>query len=226
MGRGLFVTGTDTGVGKTVISAAIAAALQSEGVDVTVMKPFSCGESGKGDVDYFIEALALKDPRKLLNPFHCKYPLAPSVGARLAGQRIDVRRALAAFKKLSALHEFTIVEGVGGVMVPITDKVTVLDFIGMLKLPVLVVARAGLGTINHTLLTVGALSRRNAKIAGIVMNGFRDKGFAEQTNPDEIQALTGLPILGRVPWKKELATQPDKMIPYLSLQSWNGGGRR
>ena len=213
---GLFITGTDTGVGKTLITAGLASALQKQGVDVTVMKPFSCGESGKGDVDYFIEKLGLTDSRKLLNPFHCKLPLAPSVAAKLTGKKMDVRQAVSAYNELSRRHEITLVEGVGGVMVPLTQKLSVLDFIERLNIPVIVVARAGLGTINHTLLTVEALRSRRAKILGIVMNGFTGKGQAEKTNPDEIERLTKLPILARVPYRKTYSKNPGN-IPLNTL---------
>ena len=206
-GRGLFITGTDTGVGKTLIAAGIAKVFQRDGVDVTVMKPFSCGDAGQSDVDYFVRKLGLKDPRELLNPFHCKYPLAPSVASRMAGQRIDVQKAVKAYRELSSRHELTIVEGVGGLLVPITNKVTVLDFIAMLKIPVIIVARSGLGTINHTALTVESLRRRKIEIAGIVMNGFRDGGLAEKTNPKEILRLTDVPVIARVPWNRHENTR-------------------
>lgn len=204
MGKGIFITGTDTGVGKTHVACAIAAALVREGVDVGVMKPAETGCRRLRGRPAPADALALKqaaqsdDPLDLVNPCRFGPPLAPAVAAELSGVRISLPRLLAAFHRLQRSHEYLIVEGAGGIMVPLTPRRTFLDLAGAMGLPVLVVARPGLGTINHTVLTVMALRSRGLTVAGFVLNESSGGawGAAERTNPAVIERMTGLPVLG------------------------------
>ncbi len=204
MDKGIFITGTDTGVGKTYVAAGIAAALRSAGVDVGVMKPAETGcrtRNGRlvpSDAVRLTNAAGVRDSLSLINPYRFREPLAPAVAAGLEGRKINPGRILDAFHKLCRKHEFMIVEGAGGIMVPLSERYLYLDLAKALGLPVVVVARPGLGTINHTLLTVSALEKRGLTIAGIIINYSRKYrcGAAEKTSPAVIGKITGAPILG------------------------------
>lgn len=219
---GVFITGTDTGVGKTVIAGGLAASLVSIGVDVGVMKPVATGgeqcDSTSMDADesrrrlvsedavFLKHAAQVKDSLELINPICLHEPLAPSVASELEGLPIDLERVDIAFNQLRRKHEFMIVEGVGGLAVPIQDDALVAHLAARFELPLIIVARPTLGTINHTLLTVEFARSFNLEIHGIVLNGLRQHmaGLAENTNSDEISRLTNLPILGVVPFDGRL----------------------
>lgn len=202
--KGIFITGTDTGVGKTYIAAGIAQQLRRNGVNVGVMKPAETGCAVRAgtpvprDAIRLRKAAGVKDSLDLVNPVRLRKPLAPLVAASLEGLRIDPRRIHNAFHTLSGRHDFMIVEGAGGIMVPIASGYSFLDLAQELGLPVLVVARPSLGTINHTLLTVNALKARDISIAGIVINYADDRrqGLAEKTSPAVIEELSGVKVLG------------------------------
>lgn len=208
MVKGIFITGTDTGVGKTYIASGIAAELRRRGVNVGVMKPAETGCSARGgrlvprDAKLLMLAAGVDDPLSLVNPYRFREPLAPSVAARLAGKKIEPDKIVSACGKLSRRHDFMIVEGAGGIMVPLRGTYTFLDLAQELAIPALVVARPGLGTINHTLLTIAALKRRRLMISGIVINHAvkQNSSLAEKTNPEVIQRISGLKILGTIPF--------------------------
>ena len=208
MTSGLFVTGTDTGVGKTYVSAGIATALKLRGVDVGVMKPVEAGcriRAGRlmpKDALILMKSARVNDPLSLVNPYRLRKPLAPSVAAAREGKKIDPGKILKAFNTLRERHEFMVVEGAGGIMVPLCGQYTYLDLAGAMGLPVLIVARPGLGTINHSLLTIAALKGRNMAIAGIVINYALDwkPGLVEETSPAVIEKISGIRILGILPY--------------------------
>lgn len=202
--KGIFITGTDTGVGKTYTGTSIAAAMRRKGIDVGVMKPAETGcrvRQGKlvpADALALMRSAGVADPLELVNPFRFRAPLAPLIAARLEGKRVHLRKIVAAYQSLEQQHEFMIVEGAGGILVPLSRSQSYRDLAALLGLPVLIVARPGLGTINHTLLTVEALQQRTIPIAGIVINygGKREAGLAERTNPAIIERLSGVPVIG------------------------------
>jgi dethiobiotin synthetase len=208
MTSGLFVTGTDTGVGKTYVSSGIATALKRRGVDVGVMKPAETGcliRAGRlmpKDALLLMKSARVKDPLSLVNPYRFRKPLAPSVAAAREGKKIDPEKILKAFNALRERHEFMIVEGAGGIMVPLCGQYTYLDLARRIGLPVLIVARPGLGTINHTLLSIAALKGRKIAIAGIVINYALDwkPGLAEETSPAVIEKISGIRIVGILPY--------------------------
>jgi dethiobiotin synthetase len=199
---GLFITGTDTGVGKTYVTCYLAEKFRRQGVDVGVMKPISTGPSGEDDALYLKKKLKLSDPLELINPIHLKHPLAPYPAAKLERKKIDLKKIFAAYKELEKRHQTILVEGIGGVAVPITKDYCVIDLIKDMGLPVIVAARAGLGTINHTLLTIGALIDCKIEVAGIIMNGFTGKDRSEKTNAEVIEKLSGVPVLEKLKWEK------------------------
>lgn len=202
MDKGIFITGTDTGVGKTYVAAGIAAALKRRGVDVGVMKPAETGCSMRSgrlvpkDALLLMRAARVRDPLSLVNPYRFRKPLAPAVAAEREGKKIDPDKIISAFHTLTRRHDFMIIEGAGGIMAPLSGRSTYLDFVNTLGLPVLIVARPGLGTINHTLLTIAALRERKIAIAGIVINYALDRksGLAEKTSPAVIENLSGIRI--------------------------------
>jgi dethiobiotin synthetase len=216
--RGVFVTGTDTDVGKTVIAAGLTAALRRRGLKAVYFKPMQsgCPEAGgkliPTDAAWARDLTGLLEPLEILTPITLRLPLAPGVAAAREGVAVDLGRIVQAIQELASRYEFFVVEGAGGLYVPLIDTgFLVLDLIAWLGLPLLVVARAGLGTINHTALTVMAARRHGVEVAGIVLNrGAATPNLAEQTNPAVIEALTGRPILARVPEISDLNTEPGR----------------
>jgi len=171
--RGVFVTGTDTGVGKTLVTATVVAALKAQSVNTGVMKPITTGSAdgrALSDPDWLISVTETSDAPDLVAPYRLPLAAAPLVAAAHANVAIDPSRITQAFQALSARHDCVLVEGVGGVLVPVTADLFVVDLIKRLGLPVLLVARAGLGSINHTLLTLDCLRTRGVPILGLVFN--------------------------------------------------------
>jgi dethiobiotin synthetase len=209
MYKGIFITGTDTGVGKTYVGCSLARSLKKRGVAVGVMKPVASGD--RDDARKLISAAGVRDGIGRVNPVCLKYPLAPLVSARLAGVRIDLRPVWESYAQLKKKYEFMVVEGVGGLLVPLRENYFVLDMIKRFRLPVLIVARPFLGTINHTLLTVDKLRQRRIDIVGVVMSCTQSSTLAEKTNPGIIRELTGLDVL-EVPCKQEMNIEQNLWI--------------
>ena len=185
-----------------MIAGGLAAALKASDVDVGVMKPIASGGVAREEHIVSEDAIFLKgaaqvdDDLDLINPICLQHPLAPSVAAEIEGVSIDLRQIDVAFDQLCRKHEFIIVEGIGGIAVPICADLLVADLAGRFQLPLLIVARPDLGTINHTLLTVAFARSFNLRPCGIVLNGLRHetRGLAEETNPEEITRLTRLSL--------------------------------
>lgn len=210
--RGFFITGTDTGVGKTAVTAGLAASLKRKGLNVGVMKPLQTGSANTGQGMISVDALftmlvaGISEAMELVCPYRLEPPLAPRVAAEIKGITIEVNKISAAYRKLCTRHEFMLVEGAGGIMVPIAGRFLMADLAKLLDLPVLIVARPGLGTVNHTLLTVEYAKSRGLRVAGIIINGFKrhTAGPAEKTNPGLIEELSGVPVVGTVPHDPDL----------------------
>jgi dethiobiotin synthetase len=204
---GLFITGTDTGVGKTVIAGAIAQWFARRGVTVAVSKPIAtgCARQREGlvseDAEFLASCAESRHPLELICPQRYEEPLAPGVAADRAQEPVDWALIDRSLQQMCATSGVIIVEGVGGVAVPLADQVTVLNLAHWLRLPTIVVARPGLGTINHTLLTLGALRSAGIEVAGVVINRYpaEDAGLAEETNADAIEKWGGVPVLCVVP---------------------------
>ncbi|HET9553903.1 MAG TPA: dethiobiotin synthase [Anaeromyxobacteraceae bacterium] len=206
--RGLFVTATDTGVGKTEVACALVAAAREDGLDVGAMKPAQSGlEPGvASDADRLRQAAGDADPMELVCPYAFAPPLAPGVAARLAGVEISLGRIVEAARALAARHAALLVEGAGGLLVPLTPKESYADLAVALGLPVLLVARAGLGTVNHVALTVEALRARRLQIAGLVLNRTGpDDDPSVPHNALEIEKLTGIAPLATLPYVADIA---------------------
>jgi len=190
-----FITGTDTGVGKTYITARLCNMFRQAGFDVGVMKPISTG--GRADALYLLKHTGLKDPVDLVNPIHFKPPAAPTIAAKLAGKRVNIRRIFSAYQKLKALHKDGIlIEGVGGVLVPLAKNYLVVDLIKELRIPAIIITRPVLGTVNHTLLTIEALKLRKVPVSGFIVNyglpGNRLEKLTAKLSPQIIEQISGV----------------------------------
>lgn len=206
--RGVFVTGTDTGVGKTVVSAAIAATWQGAGASVVYVKPVQSG-AADGDDDP-ADVAALADVPTAVGPM-IGPSLAPGVAARLADDDLAGTELEQVVRDTAAAHPGAtlVVEGAGGLLVELAaDRTTCADLATRLGLPVVVVARPGLGTLNHTALTLGELCRRQLPLAGVVVCGYPDDpDLATRTNLDELARMAGGDLLGVLPWYPRLAPE-------------------
>ena len=207
---GCFITGTDTGVGKTLVGGAIAGALVMSGKMVGVMKPFESGCALQGSTLVPEDALFLKkmansvDDLETICPFRFEIPLAPMVAASIEKKMIECEKIKAILTELQKKHEVVLVEGAGGLMVPVADKYLMLDLILYLKLPIIIVSRLSLGTINHTLLTVRQAQDSGITVAGIILNQISPVyGKAEETNPHVIQKFSPIPVIGNMPFVPE-----------------------
>lgn len=189
---GIFVTGTDTGVGKTVVAAGLTGWLRDAGVDARAIKPAQTG--APEDDDAAIVAAACDDPEASTCLRRLGPALAPRVAAQLAGETLDYEELLAGCRGAIDDVEFAVVEGIGGLRVPLTDDTEVLDLAADLGFPAVVVARSGLGTLNHTALTVDALESRGVPVRLVVLNEYEDADVAERTNPDELRRMLDVPV--------------------------------
>jgi dethiobiotin synthetase len=212
---GLFITATDTGVGKTVIASAIASWFRQRGKRVGVCKiaATGCVHRREGLVSEDAEMLAYcadsPFPLDVISPIRYTEPLAPAVAARRAGVPVDWSLLQSSLDRITAVSDVIIVEGVGGIMVPMDDQYTVLDVARWLALRTVVVARPGLGTINHSVLTINALRSANVEVAGVVINRYPTDtpDAAVETNPAEIEKRGRVPLLCVVP--DQAFTPPD-----------------
>jgi dethiobiotin synthetase len=202
MAQGIFITGTDTGVGKTIAGAVLASLLRMSGARVGVMKPVTSGcreEAGRLVSD---DALLLCRAAGTacdddVAPYLLREPVAPAEAATVDGVRIDFSRIKESYRRLAAACDVMIVEGAGGLMVPLAGGLLVADLVRELDLPLLVVARPDLGTINHTLLTCYGARQMGLQVAGVIVNNYpADPGLAERSAPHHIGSLCGAPVLG------------------------------
>lgn len=204
MKRAYFIIGTDTDCGKTLVTGALAATARSLGIDVGVMKPM---ESGGTDSQFLQSCAGVDDPLELIRPYYFTEPLAPGIAARRASVDVSMDHIVVCFEQLRERHDLLFVEGAGGLIVPLIGEQTHIELLQRLQIPVLLVARLGLGTLNHTLLTLQALEHNDIACSGIILNEVTPAGsLAEETNPEELQRLTSVPLLGVMPYVKD----PDR----------------
>ncbi|WP_239619227.1 dethiobiotin synthase [Cohnella mopanensis] len=204
--RGLFVTGTDTGVGKTVVTAALTAMLRAEGLNAGVWKPIQSGAplgSGLTDAERLLHSTGINERPESVAPFTFEAPLTPLLAAKQAGVTLTLKIIIDAGRSLAKRYDALIIEGAGGVAVPLTNEAMVVDLISELRIPALIVARSGLGTINHTVMTASFLRHRGIPIVGVLLNDGElpepndDPSIA--TNAQLIEQFSGLKVLGRLP---------------------------
>lgn len=208
MAKGFFIIGTDTGIGKTFVAAGILKALNAMGHTACPMKPVETGcRIRKGqlvpdDALKLLKASGLDEPLDAVNPYSFRHALAPSAAAEREDVVISKRRIISGYKKLARKHDFVIVEGAGGLMVPVHKKYLFIDLIKEMNIPLIIVARPGLGTINHTLLTLEAAREKGIRIKGVIFNHLKRfmKDLSVKSNPDMISRIGRVDILGEVPF--------------------------
>jgi dethiobiotin synthetase len=225
MSRGVFVTGTDTRVGKTVIAGAVAFALKKQGCDVAVMKPIETGVSSstasQSDAARLRGIIESDEQLGAISPYRFAWPVAPLAAAQAERQTINPDVIRKVYRLLSSRYDYTIVEGVGGVSVPVTPGTDVMDLIRRLKLPAVVVGRAGIGGINHALLTIEALRRRKIPIVALVLNQTqpgRSKmaRIQERTTVTLVQKRASVPVLGPLPYQSGLSRRFRRSVVRLA----------
>jgi dethiobiotin synthetase len=218
--RGVFITATDTGVGKTFVTAALVSHLRQRGINIGVMKPIETGVSrstrARSDGARLRRAAECHDPMTEVSPYVFRLPMAPLSAARAEQQTIRLGTILRALHALCQKHDFVAVEGAGGVHVPITDSLDGLDLIQRMGLPVIVVGRSGLGGINHALLTLHALRQRKINVIALVLNQpqpvrMKIARMQEQSTLTLLQRLANVPVVGPVPFCSRIQ------------QDWNDG---
>jgi dethiobiotin synthetase len=205
--RAILITGTDTGVGKTIVGCGLAAALTAQGKTVGVLKPAETGCGLRDGVLYPEDAVRLAAyarvslPLDQICPYRFAPPVAPSVAAELVDMTIDPQHIVAVFGEIAKQHDFTIVEGAGGLLVPLTGRYTFADLAQDLNLPLLVVVGSKLGALNHTLLTLRVAKALSLPVIGYLLNhptALLD--FATQTNARTLASLADVPCLGVLPF--------------------------
>ncbi len=193
--RGVFVTGTDTGVGKTVLAAAVCAALRARGERVVAWKPVVTGTEEPGEPDHELLARASGTQPSEVAPFTFEPAVSPHLAAELAGSTIEPAALVASARAAAGGAEILVIEGVGGLLVPLTLGFLVRDLAREVGLPLVVAARPGLGTINHTLLTVEAARAVGLKVVGVVLTRWPDApSTMERSNHDTIERLAGVEV--------------------------------
>ncbi|WP_101845338.1 dethiobiotin synthase [Halobacillus sp. Marseille-P3879] len=204
MAQGIFVTGTDTGIGKTFVAAGIAAALSKKGVDVGVFKPMLSGdkrEDPQSDTMILKSMSGDPSPPSDITPFQFDEPLAPYLAAKRQNISVKQSDVINTWNHIKHRHSFNIVEGAGGIAVPYGEDFLVSDIMKDINLPVLIVAGPNLGTVNHTFLTVDYARRCGLNVIGVIINGFNSTKLevAEHTNPELIEQFCKVPVLGIIP---------------------------
>lgn len=205
-GKAIFITGTDTGVGKTFVTGGLGLVLQSRGFDVGVMKPVEtgCPRRGKSlipqDALRLTYLLRLRDSLDLIAPYRFRMPVAPLVASREEGVMISLSVISDALGTLRRLHDIILVEGAGGLLVPLTARLHYGEMCRRLRLPFILVSPNRLGTINHTLLTISASRSMGLRCVGVILNmGGKRPDPSCRSNPGILKSLSEVPLIGKVP---------------------------
>ena len=207
--KSIFITGTDTDIGKTYITAGLAVTLRKMGVDIGVMKPFAAGNAQKNgfkseDVEILSKSAQVTDPENLVNPQFFPISASPYTAWKKLKIKPKIPTILKSFKKLSNLHEMLLIEGMGGVMTPILKDYYITNLIKEMKIPTIIVTRSKVGTVNHTIMTVKFCEKFKIPIKGIIINNF-DKGYPVKQLKNDLEGLTGVKVLGSIPFLKNLS---------------------
>ena len=227
-GRGVFVTGTDTGVGKTLVSSALVRRLVQTGRSVGVMKPVETGvlpdQLRESDAGRLLSAAGVSDGIDEVSPYRFPAPLAPLAAASAQGSVIEMQEIMGRYERLAARDSCVVVEGAGGLLVPMGKDWDMRDLIGRIGLPVVLVGRAGLGGINHALLTLEGLRQRHCAVMAVVLNE-----TALSTTPAQqeqcastvalLRERAGVPVLGPLPYQPQLGTDWSGAVEMLAQSS-------
>ena len=205
-----FITGTDTDVGKTYITAGLAVSFRKMGIDVGVMKPFAAGSAQKKgfkseDLEILSRAAQVNDPEKLTNPQFFPIPASPYTAWMNLKIKPKIPAILSSFKKLSQLHDVLLVEGMGGIMTPILKNYYITHLIKDMSIPAIIVTRSNVGTVNHTIMTVKMCNEFKIPIKGIIINDFDSGGYKIKELTRDLKNLLGVSILGSIPFIDDLS---------------------
>jgi len=208
--KSLFIAGTDTDVGKTYVGAGLAITLRKMGIDVGVMKPFAAGTTQKSgykseDVEILSNAAQINDPENLVNPQFFPIPTSPYTAWKNLKIKPKIPTILASFKKLTKLHDMLLVEGMGGIMTPILKNYYITNLIKEMKIPTVIVTRTRVGTVNHTIMTVKMCEKYKIPVRGIIINNFDSDGYKIKELTRDLKSLTGVPILGSIPFIQDMS---------------------
>ncbi len=214
--RGIFVTGTDTGIGKTMAAVALLRAAVDSGQRAVGMKPVSAGIAAgavvNADVDVLLRAGNVDAPLADRNPFALAQAIAPHLAARQSGITIDLAQIDAAYQRLATLADVVVVEGAGGALVPIDARHDMLDIATRLRLPVLLVVGLRLGCLNHALLSAAAIDARGLHLAGWIANRVDPRMDAQQANVDDLARRLPAPMIADVAWGAAPALSQQALV--------------
>ncbi len=207
--KSLFITGTDTDVGKTYITRGLAVTFRKIGIDVGVMKPFAAGTPQKKgykskDIVMLTKAAQTCDPEKLVNPQFFPIPASPYTAWKTLKTKPKISTILSSFKKLKKLHGMILVEGMGGIMTPILKDYYITNLIKEMKIPAVIVTRSKIGTVNHTIMTCKMCEKYKIPVKGIIINNF-DDGYPIPELKRDLQNLAGIKVLGSIPFLKDMS---------------------
>ena len=200
----LFITATDTDIGKTYVCAGLAHSLKKLDIDVGIMKPFACGVKQKtgfssNDLTILSKAAMVNDAEELLNPFFFPIPASPYTAAKNLGVKIDIDYLMKCFRKLDKIHDVMLVEGIGGIMTPILKDYAIIDLIKDLEANTIIVTSSKIGTINHTIMTCNMCKNMKIPVKGLIINNFDSTGYPVSNLERDLSALTDLPVLCSLP---------------------------
>jgi len=200
----LFITATDTDIGKTYVCAGLAYSLKKLDIDVGVMKPFACGVKQKtgfssNDLTILSKAAMVNDAEELLNPFFFPIPASPYTAAKNLGVKIDINYLMKCFRKLDKIHDVMLVEGIGGIMTPILKNYAIIDLIKDFEANTIIVTSSKIGTINHTIMTCNMCKNMKIPVKGLIINNFDSTGYPVSDLERDLSALTDLPVLCSLP---------------------------
>ena len=200
----LFITATDTDIGKTYVCAGLAHSLKKLDIDVGIMKPFACGVKQKtgfssNDLTILSNAAMVNDAEELLNPFFFPIPASPYTAAKNLGVKIDINYLMKCFRKLDKIHDVMLVEGIGGIMTPILKDYAIIDLIKDLEANTIIVTSSKIGTINHTIMTCNMCKNMKIPVKGLIINNFDSTGYPVSDLERDLNALTDLPVLCSLP---------------------------
>jgi len=225
--KSLFVTGNDTDVGKTCVTASIVKNLRDMDIDVGVMKPFASGNrknsnSLSQDVEILMKYSGSHDPIDLVNPYFFEIPTSPYDASKILARKISTQKVIDAYDRLLSSHDLVIVEGIGGLMTPITQNYFVSNLISELGIDTIIVTGSKLGTVNHTLLTYEHCKQMHLKLKGFVINQTEPNGYELSNLKQQIMELTNQIVYCTIPYHKnfDLGLYVDNFIKNFDISNF------
>lgn len=217
--KSYFFTGTDTDVGKTIITAGFARAFSNRGFDIGVMKPFAAGKKHNSkfqseDAEILAKAARVNDPEELINPQFFPIPASPYTASLNLNLHVDLELVKNKFKELTKKHDYLLIEGIGGIMTPILKNYYVANLICDFNLNTIIVTRTKIGTINHSIMTIQQCKNYGINIKGIIINDFDPDGYPTSELKRDLEDLTGVSVLGVIP--KFDSLEVESISKYIS----------